>query len=99
MFVLTFGRGPVAAHAAGGDRILLKKAVPVYPVLAKKMRVYGLIRLKVSILPSGEVGTVQLESGHPLLVNAAEDAVRQWRYAAAAETTITSVIVQFDLPE
>ncbi len=96
---LIFALGPFAAHAAGGERALLKKAQPVYPELARRMRVYGLIRLTVSILPNGNVSNVQLESGHPLLVNAAEDAVRQWKYAAAPETTTTSVTVRFDLPE
>ena len=86
------------SRAAGADRPLLKKANPVYPELARQMRVFGLIRLKISVLPSGEVGEMVLESGHPLLVNAAKDAVRQWRFAAAPEATSVSVVVRFDLP-
>ena len=93
------GGGRFVAHAANGERTLLKRAQPVYPELARRMRVYGQIRLTVSILPNGDVSSVRLESGHPLLVNAAEDAVRQWKYAAAPETTTTSVTVRFDLPE
>ena len=88
---------PLCATAA--ERAVLKKAMPVYPELARKMRVYGLIKLTVSILPSGEVTDIVLESGHPLLVNAARDAVRQWKFAAAGETTTASVVVRFDLPE
>ena len=95
MCVLT--GGPPRARAA--ERAVVKKAMPVYPELARRMRVFGLIKLTVSILPSGEVAGVVLESGHPLLVNAAKDAVRQWRFAAGAETTTASVVVRFDLPE
>ena len=85
--------------ATTGERQIVSKAAPIYPELAKKMRVFGLIRLSVSILPSGEVGQIVLESGHPLLVNAARDAVRQWRFAAGPQATVASIVVRFDLPE
>ena len=88
-----------AARAADHERALLKRTVPVYPELAKRMRVWGAVRFTVSVLPSGDVTDVQLESGHPILVNAARDAVRQWKFAAGTETTSRSVIVEFELPQ
>ena len=97
--LLTFALSWPATFAASGERVLLKTATPVYPELAKKMRVYGSIRLGITILPSGEVGAIVLQSGHPLLVGAAEEAVKKWKYASAPETTTTSVVVRFDLPE
>ena len=86
-------------HAAPGDRPLVSKALPVYPVLARRMHVFGEIHLFISILPSGAVDRIVLRSGHPLLVEAARDAVRHWKFAAAPQTTTTSVVVHFDLPE
>jgi TonB family protein len=62
------------------------------------MRVSGSIMLRITILPNGHVAEVQFEKGHPLLLRAAEDAVRHWRYAAATETTTQTVQVNFDLP-
>ena len=97
--MLLIGLGLANLHAATGDRIVLTKTDPVYPELAKRMRVYGLIRLRVSILPNGEVADITLESGHPLLVSAAEDAVRRWKFAAAPATTTALVVVRFNLPE
>ncbi len=85
-------------HAATGDRPLVSKAFPVYPVLAKNMHVFGEIHFLISILPNGTVDQIVLESGHPLLVEAARDAVRRWKFAAAPQTTTTSVVVHFDLP-
>ncbi len=90
---------PAHLHAANGERTLVKQAKPVYPELARKMRVYGSITLTISILPDGRVRDIVLESGHPLLVNAAKDAVKQWKYATGPDTTTTSVTVRFDLPE
>ena len=87
-----------AAHAADGERVLLKRSEPTYPPIAKMMHVYGQIRMTVWILPSGQVSELKLESGHPLLAKAAADSVRQWKYSAAAETTTTSVVVNFTLP-
>ena len=98
-FALIAALLPHNLHAATGDRALLKQARPVYPELALKMRVCGSIRLTVSILPDGRVGDVLLESGHPLLVNAAKEAVKQWKFASGPETTTASVTVRFDLPQ
>ena len=90
---------PSRLFAAGGDRVVLKQIRPVYPELALKMRVFGEIRLRVSILPDGRVSNVVFESGHPLLVNAAKEAVRQWKFASGPETTNTLVTVLFSLPQ
>ena len=87
-------------QAAGADtgRKVLTQPRPHYPELARQMRIWGDIRLLVTILPSGEVERVTVVSGHPLLQNAAREAVQQWRYAAAAETTQADVLVTFTLP-
>ena len=59
---------------------LVKQPVPVYPPLAKQARIQGTVQLSVLIGPDGTVQDVQLLSGHPLLVQAATDAVKQWVY-------------------
>ena len=59
---------------------LVKQPVPVYPPLAKAARIQGTVQLSVLIGPDGTVQDVQLLSGHPLLVQAATDAVKQWVY-------------------
>jgi len=59
---------------------LVNKVTPVYPPLAKQARIQGTVRLQAVIAKDGSVVELQVLSGHPLLVQAALDAVRQWRY-------------------
>jgi TonB family protein len=59
---------------------LIAKVTPVYPPLAKQARVQGAVRLNVIIDKEGSVKNLQLVSGHPILVPAAVEAVKQWKY-------------------
>ena len=59
---------------------LLRKVIPVYPPLARQMRVSGTVRLMGVVAKDGTIQQLQVVSGHPLLVTAALDAVRQWVY-------------------
>ena len=43
----------------------------------------GEVIIRVVILPDGTVSETHVESGHPLLRQAAEDAVHRWRFASA----------------
>lgn len=60
---------------------LLRKIEPTYPELARKARIAGMVILQVSIDEEGNVEEIRLLRGHPLLNEAAVDAVRQWRYS------------------
>jgi TonB family protein len=53
---------------------------PVYPPAAKAAKVQGTVVLKVKIGKAGDVQRVKLVSGHPLLVSAAIDAVKRWKF-------------------
>ncbi len=59
---------------------LENKVMPQYPPLAKQARIQGTVRLQAVISKDGTVQNLQVVSGHPLLVPAAIQAVRQWRY-------------------
>jgi TonB family protein len=59
---------------------LLSQVPLVYPPLARQARIQGNVVLHVIVDPDGRVKEVTLISGHPLLVQAAIDSVRQWRY-------------------
>jgi len=59
---------------------LINKVNPVYPPLARQTRVAGTVRLHAIISKQGTVQQLEVLSGHPLLVQSALDAVRQWRY-------------------
>jgi TonB family protein len=59
---------------------LTKNVVPVYPPLARDLRLQGKVELQAVISKTGMVESVNVVSGHPLLVQAAIDAVKQWQY-------------------
>lgn len=77
------GHSPEApVHVSGGVQAakLLRRVLPVYPALAKSARVSGTVHLVGVIAKDGTIRNLQVISGHPLLVNAAIEAVRQWIY-------------------
>jgi protein TonB len=53
---------------------------PTYPALAKQARIEGVVRLAVVIDKQGRVSDIKVMSGHPLLIPAALEAVKQWEY-------------------
>jgi protein TonB len=59
---------------------LIYRVQPQYPTLARQARVQGIVLLRAVISKEGKIENVQVIGGHPLLVKAAMDAVRQWRY-------------------
>jgi protein TonB len=74
---------PTKRMPVGGDvqaAKLLKKVIPAYPPLARQARVSGTVQLIGVIAKDGTIQQLQVVSGHPLLVKAALDAVRQWIY-------------------
>jgi periplasmic protein TonB len=59
---------------------LIRRVDPVYPALARSARVQGSVVLFATISTAGTIENLRVLSGHPLLVGAAIDAVKQWRY-------------------
>jgi TonB family protein len=70
---------------------------PVYPNPAWEARIQGEVKFTALIAPDGSVAALRLISGHPLLVNAAMKAAKQWRYAPPGEYVATPIVVKFSL--
>jgi protein TonB len=79
--------GEVPKNVSNGVRVeparLMKQTIPVYPQLARAARVEGAVLLEADITESGALENVTVIEGHPMLIQAAIDAIRQWRYAPA----------------
>jgi periplasmic protein TonB len=60
--------------------MVLHKVQPTYPALARTARVQGSVVLAAVIGKDGAIQNLHVISGHPLLTQAALDAVKQWRY-------------------
>lgn len=90
----------------GGDVAeahIAHRVLPVYPPEALAQKLEGSVELHTIIAPDGTVQSVDVTSGNPVLVEAAEAAVRQWRFAPVllngqAVTVDTTITVQFHLP-
>jgi TonB family protein len=68
----------------------------VYPPLAKQARVQGPVILEATLSLEGTVQNLRVIAGHPLLIQAAIDAVKQWKFGAqSADGTKTVVEVNF----
>lgn len=89
----------------GGDvqkTKLIQQPVPVYPPLAKQALITGVVQLNVIIGKDGTVTNLTVVSGHPLLVPAAVEAVKQWVYEPTllngkAVEVVTQIDVTFTL--
>ncbi len=82
--------------------LLMSEVAPKYPPLARSARVQGQVVLDVVIGKDGAVRNITAKSGHPLLVPAAIDAVKQWRYqpyklGGKPVDVNTEVVVNFTL--
>jgi TonB family protein len=85
-----------APLARGQEEVTRKvkiKVAPVLPELARRMSITGVVKIMVTVAPNGSVKDAKIVGGHPVLVNAALEAVKQWRFEAA--TGESSGIVEF----
>jgi len=76
-------------------RKVKSKTAPVYPELAKRMSVSGKVKIEVVIAPDGHVKSTRIVGGHPLLVQACQDAVKEWKFLPAPEETTQVVEFEF----
>lgn len=83
---------------------LVQQPRPVYPPLAKQARIMGVVKLQAVINADGTMKNLAVISGHPLLIPAALEAVRQWVYAPTLLNgepveVVTQIDVNFTLAD
>jgi TonB family protein len=82
---------------AGDDRAVKSRVAPVYPEIAKRMRICGEVKLEATVDAQGKVKDVKPVSGNHMLEVAAEEAVRQWRFAPGDGDSVVTVSFNFTL--
>lgn len=70
----------VRVSSGVAEGMLLYKTLPPYPAVARQARIQGSVVLQAVIGKDGKVKALRALSGHPMLLPAALDAVKQWRY-------------------
>ena len=78
---------------------VLNKIEPVYPPLAIQARISGVVASKVTIGTDGSVRHIEILSGHPLLVPAAMEALKEWRFQPPAVQGDYRVDIPFTLAD
>jgi TonB family protein len=82
--------------SSDNTRRIVRKVVPNYPELAKKMNLGGTVRILATVAPDGTVRSVEAKGGSPLLIKAAEDSLYRWKFASAAVETKEAIELHFN---
>ncbi|MEI9980983.1 MAG: energy transducer TonB [Edaphobacter sp.] len=80
-------------------RPVLSRIPPNYPMVAQRMHLEGNVVVEVTAMPDGSASQVKAVSGHPLLMQAAEDCVSHWRFMMMPKAERGTVTVVFSLSE
>lgn len=70
------------------------RVVPDYPQLARQMNATGKVKIEATISADGRVTATKPVGGSPLLVSAAEDALKKWRFEPGPKETVE--VIEFD---
>jgi TonB family protein len=88
------------AQAAPGPTELARKVKtrvqPAYPDIARRMNITGTVKIAVVVSPDGAVKSTKVVGGHPLLVNAAVDALKKWKFEPASQQDTGVVEFKFE---
>ena len=76
-------------------RKVLSNPEPVFPELAKRLRLTGTVKATLVIGADGLVKDVQIHGGHPVLIDAVQSAVKKWKYAPASSETTAQLEFNF----
>ena len=82
---------------AAEERAVKSRVAPVYPELAKRMKIMGVVKVEATVDMEGKVTDAKALSGSHTLSPAAEDAVRKWRFAPGDGTAKVTVDINFEL--
>lgn len=84
-----------AQEASEGSRKVLVRVAPQYPSVARPLNIQGSVKVEIIIAPNGTVKSLEIKGGHPLLVQAAQNAIRQWKWEPYPRETTESIEIKF----
>jgi TonB family protein len=98
--VQAIGAPPVRIGGDVAQSNLINKVTPLYPEAARAARVQDYVMMQATIDKTGAVADLKILHGHPLLNEAALDAVKQWRYQpmllnGVPTEVVTTITVNF----
>ena len=104
LFVLlafAYGFGPagiVQAQQSSSEvvRQVLRRTEPRYPEIARRLNISGTVKVVAVVAPDGKVKSVEPAGGHPLLIEAAREAIVQWKFAPAGTESREPIELHFN---
>jgi TonB family protein len=96
---LALALGLALPARAGDDRAVKSRVAPVYPEIAKRMKISGEVKLEAVVDADGKVKDVRTVSGNHILGEAAEDAVKKWKFEPGSGDATVVVAVNFALSQ
>jgi TonB family protein len=93
--VLLFVLAAVTVCSAQEERKAIQNPTPTYPALARQLHLSGVVKIRVVIAPDGQVKQPEVLGGHPLLADAALNALKRWKYAPTKTETTAELEFQF----
>jgi TonB family protein len=76
-------------------RKVLNNPTPTYPETARQFRVSGVVKVEVVIATNGQIKDVKVIGGHPLLVNAVQETLKNWKYVPSSSETTATLVFNF----
>lgn len=83
-------------ETSGEDRKVISRVDPEYPDALKRLYIGGVVRVEIQVAPNGTVKSTKLLGGSPILGQSTMKAIKQWKYAPAANEATLTVKVEFD---
>jgi len=88
-----FGQDETTSTAT---RKVVNRVMPMYPQMARSLKLSGAVKLEVQVQSNGSVKAVQVKGGNPVLVQSAQSAVRGWKWEKADHDSTELVEIHFN---
>ncbi len=70
--------------------------MPTYPAVARNMHIVGTVKMEAVVNPAGSVKHLSVKGGHPVLVQAANNAVMFWKFEPGSHETVEKIEIKFN---
>lgn len=79
------------------ERRVEKRVPPIYPEIAKRMRIGGVVHVQATVAADGSVTAVKATTGNKMLSGAAEDAVKHWKFVPGDSQSTVGIDINFEV--
>jgi TonB family protein len=95
MLVWAPRHAPAQEATSEGSRKIVTRVPPQYPGIARTMHIQGAVKADVLVAPNGTAKSIEVIGGHPVLAEAAQNALRQWKWEPAAHESHEIIELKF----